>query len=145
MDRIIFLDIDGVLNNAKLRWTDGKDAIDHACVNVLSQIIQETGAKIVVHSTWRVGFSDIDSLKADFSKFLPPLIIDSIIDMTLDLPDGKGAEIREWIAENNFGGKFAVIDDDEIAIENFFKTNDTKFGLTWTVAKQVIEHLKSDA
>lgn len=141
--KIIFLDIDGVLNNAKLRWREGMDAIDFTCVKILGDIIQATGAKIVIHSTWRVGFSDINSLKDAFSKFLPPLIIDSIIDMTLDLPDGKAAEIREWIAENDFGGKFAVIDDDEIHIENFFRTNDNKFGLTWSIAKQIIEHLNT--
>lgn len=141
MDSIIFLDIDGVLNNAELRWREGMNAIDPDSVNCLKTIISETGAKIVIHSTWRIGHFDIGSLKAAFSKFLPPVIIDSIIGMTLDLPGGKSDEIAEWIAENDFDGKFAVIDDDMIAIDNFFQTNDGKFGLTWSIAKRVIDHL----
>lgn len=68
--KIIFLDIDGVLNcESAYRdgecqyqewfWEDGrKDHYQRFCVrskNLLNKLIDETGAKIVISSTWRMG------------------------------------------------------------------------------------------
>jgi predicted mannosyl-3-phosphoglycerate phosphatase (HAD superfamily) len=51
--KIIFLDIDGVLNNYNtlgegLNWESN-------AVKILKRIIKETGAKVVLSSTWRRG------------------------------------------------------------------------------------------
>ena len=144
-DRIIFLDIDGVLNWASLRHRFGHDAIDPGCVNVLVNILKATKAKIVVHSTWRIGHVFLDSFTDSFSKFMAisgvsdaniKTVIGSIIDTTLDLPGGKGVEIREWIDSHDVK-QFVVIDDDAITIDNFIKTSD-KTGLTTSVANQIV-------
>ena len=68
MDKIIFLDIDGVLNHqdwyVKRQKEINKDDVvshypfyefDPESVNQLNRIIEETGAKVVVSSTWRIG------------------------------------------------------------------------------------------
>ena len=74
--KIIFLDIDGVLNcenayrNGECQyqewiWEDGrKDHYQRFCVRskeLLNKLIDETGAKIVISSTWR--HSGIDFMK----------------------------------------------------------------------------------
>ena len=52
--KIIFLDIDGVLNTAFTRKRN--EHIDDFRVKLLSDIVQQTNAKIVLTSTWRFGF-----------------------------------------------------------------------------------------
>lgn len=53
--KVIFLDIDGVLNcsSSKSRDPDGCTGIDDARVKLLRKIVDATGAKIVLISTWQ--------------------------------------------------------------------------------------------
>lgn len=53
--KVIFLDIDGVLNcqSSKSREPDGCTGIDDARVKLLRKIVDATGAKIVLTSTWQ--------------------------------------------------------------------------------------------
>ena len=57
--KILFLDIDGVLNNNLTRTItfDGWCFVDDYLVKRLKQIIDATGAKIVLSSTWRDGWN----------------------------------------------------------------------------------------
>lgn len=58
---VIFLDIDGVLNpypNQRRNMEAGTDdtsilKLDSKCMKVLKRIIEKTGAKLVLSSTWR--------------------------------------------------------------------------------------------
>lgn len=53
--KVIFLDIDGVLNcqSSKTREPGGCIGIDDARVKLLREIVDATGAKIVLASTWQ--------------------------------------------------------------------------------------------
>jgi len=52
--RLIFLDIDGVLNgHDKHRHPNGYCGIDPQCVYRLNRIVAETGAHLVITSAWR--------------------------------------------------------------------------------------------
>jgi hypothetical protein len=55
--KIIFLDFDGVLlNRESFRHASGMKAkAAPSCVKALNRIIEQTGADIVVSSTWRIG------------------------------------------------------------------------------------------
>lgn len=59
--KIIFLDIDGVLNNqvdeerSVIKIDHPDDFISERCVTLLNELIENTGAKVVVSSTWRIG------------------------------------------------------------------------------------------
>lgn len=54
MSKIIFLDIDGVLNgHDKHRHPNGYCGIDPQCVYRLNRIVAETGANLVISSAWR--------------------------------------------------------------------------------------------
>src|ERR1043166_3292493 len=51
--RVIFLDIDGVLNQCDWKEGDECPAIHPGCVKQLNKILEATRAKIVVISNWR--------------------------------------------------------------------------------------------
>lgn len=62
MDKVIFLDIDGVLNNhawlARRKYAIGRlhkaiETLDPANVAVLNAIVERSGARVIVHSAWR--------------------------------------------------------------------------------------------
>lgn len=58
MKRILFLDIDGVLNSNF--WNDSHQRdisngtlIDEDKIKILAQLVKKTDAKIILHSGWR--------------------------------------------------------------------------------------------
>ena len=54
-DAVIFLDIDGVLNNfASIERYE--DTLDPDCVAVLNGIIAASQAEVVISSTWRLHY-----------------------------------------------------------------------------------------
>ena len=63
--KIIFLDIDGVLNSReydrKRNWNEQTD-IDETRLPLVKEIIDKTGAKIVLISTWRNHWDRDESL-----------------------------------------------------------------------------------
>ena len=55
--KVIFLDIDGVMNSVNTRPQDPRgliDFLDPRNVSVLNAIVEATGAVVVVSSTWRL-------------------------------------------------------------------------------------------
>jgi hypothetical protein len=51
--RLVFLDIDGVLNSHRDVQENGIKSINRTCMSFLNQIIGETGAQLVISSAWR--------------------------------------------------------------------------------------------
>lgn len=157
LNKLLFLDIDGVLNFASFRNRVGMDAVDKDCVQALCHIIEQTGCKIIISSTWRVAFFSHEQFKDSFRGVLKrsgvkqdvaDKVLDAIIGMTLDFNDcNRGAEIQEWLDSNEFVGKHAILDDVPEIIgtnDNFFACNDDSVGLTWEIADRVIAHLTKD-
>lgn len=111
--KIIFLDIDGVLiNRASIQRGFGK--VDHECVNQLNRIIQETGAKLVMSSCWRIGHP-VDELAKRCELWG---IKGELIDKTpVDWRAERGDEIEEWIDDyelvNGQLESFVILDDDK--------------------------------
>jgi len=101
--RIIFLDIDGVLNSQLYYVNGGKrggeNEIDSKAVGYLNNLIEESGAKVVISSTWRRGRT-IEELQQILNN---AGFKGEIIGKTPAL-DGKyslrGNEIRAWMMEN---------------------------------------------
>jgi hypothetical protein len=70
--KIIFLDVDGVLNHQAFyesgKWQKGKMRdIDPKSMELLNMLIEETGAKIVLSSAWRIGRT-IEELQQEFNE-----------------------------------------------------------------------------
>lgn len=60
--KVIFLDIDGVLNCTHCKMKiDGFNFVMDEKIELLKQLVDRTGAKIVLSSTWRFGWSYIEA------------------------------------------------------------------------------------
>ena len=105
-NKIIFLDIDGVLNS-EYYWKEIKDKssslssieqdVDRRCVANLKQIIKLTNAKVVVSASMR-GKRKFEA----FKEYVGREGI-SIYGVTPNSPGGginRGAEIRQWLEEH---------------------------------------------
>lgn len=110
--KIIFLDVDGVLNSniTRRRTTDGFIFVSGRHIKNLKRIIDATGAKVVLSSSWRMGRDD-PSRNGDFLELRDELQCYDIsfYGFTPELRScDRGAEIME---EHPDVTDYAVIDD----------------------------------
>ena len=73
MDKVIFLDIDGVLNNAStsnIVETTGFIGVDERNVRVLVKLMKEVDADIVLSSTWQADQQMYDYLMTENPQLL---------------------------------------------------------------------------
>lgn len=114
--KIIFLDVDGVLNNAstwKRRRPEGTYNHIHQTepelIDRLAQIVDRTKAKIVLSSTWRMDIQAISDLQEYFVKTHSM----SILDKTPWLPETRGGQIDKWYKKyDDIISRYIIIDDD---------------------------------
>ena len=152
--KIIFLDIDGVLNcqlffDKKIANGIKQHFSKDICpdrVSWLNELCKDTGAKVVISSTWRhSGLSYCQEVLKESGAIF------DIIDITPDLRGDhclRGNEILKWIKDNEallgcnyFDFHTYVIIDDESDMlywqrNNFFQT-DTYSGLTPNICYKI--------
>lgn len=150
MIKVLFLDIDGVLNTDRQQWHCQMNCItpidefgyefDHKAVDNLATILEETGAEIVISSSWKfLGLQTLQKMWED--RKLPG----TILDIT---PDGKskGWEIDEWLMEcESQVNRYAIIDDENDILPkqlNRFVQTNSQFGITCKDAERVITILR---
>lgn len=170
MSKVLFLDIDGVLNTerqhdrcveAGLAYVDNFGyAFDPVSVANLKRIVDETGADIVISSSWKFwGLSTMQKLWA--SRELPGKIIDVTpnnvsdemllsVDLDLmDLPAGKGSEIKEWLSTSGQQvTHYAILDDLPDMLpeqQSHFVQIDPRIGITKDDADRIITILTGKA
>ena len=112
--KIIFLDIDGVLNSElwnkdnEMEINEGK-FIDPKKVRLLSKIINETKAKIVLHSGWRFWFDgNIMPLRKE-AEYLVEIFKNYDLNIYYKTPDLTTVEIRK-------SKKFSIVKAQEILL-----------------------------
>lgn len=139
--KVIFLDIDGVLNCRQTieRW-DGFIGIDPVLVKNFLRIIDETGAKVVLSSTWRrdQNWRDVMRKNGLTCKFLGRTNISYV--------PKRGTQIKEWLDEcKKTIDKYVILDDDTDMLpgQKLFKTDFYNGGLTEEIAEKVIKYLNS--
>lgn len=142
--KIIFLDIDGVLNGYN-KWTyliiniskklhiptrivSKKLAIfevKEKYVKRLSKIVKKTGAKIVMSSSWRGGYwrTPYEKMWKD-QKILYDLLHKyniEVIDITPNNQNGiREKEIKQWLNDTNLIiDKFVILDDESFDLQSF--------------------------
>jgi len=116
--KLIFLDIDGVLNSKN--WEDSlpygklerKDAFDPAAVARLNKITDVTGAKIVVSSSWRLSFMNSKEMLFEYLREAEG-ITGELIDITPCLTNCcRWEEIQDWISNSEADiESFVILDD----------------------------------
>lgn len=122
--KVIFLDIDGVLNYADCKKRAyGFYFVDDEKIKLLKELVDKTGAKIVLSSTWRLErFPDCRDTAPRSYKLYHKLVRKlkeydlQIFSHTPILPKRyRGREIEQWI--NDWQGEliesFIILDDND--------------------------------
>ena len=118
--KIIFLDIDGVLNSVMYdaaREERADTRIDMSRVKLLADIVNATDAKIVLSSTWREDWDKSPELCGDDGEYINRCLAKyglSIIDKTpyLSYSDDRTLEILDWLARHRGEVEnFVILDD----------------------------------
>lgn len=150
--KIIFLDIDGVLNYAKCsaKSATGCLGIDDAKCKLLSEIVVQTSAKVVLTSTWKTDWmlcENIEDLPRDGYYLETKLRQHNIhiIDKTEDPAwSQRGVGIRSFLESTSLDvEQFVIIDDESFDFHqqglasNFVKTSFTTGILPEHVEKAV--------
>lgn len=117
---LVFLDIDGVLNDHK-QHTNGYLGTIPSCVVCFNDLLVETGASIVISSAWRYMVLNGAMTLRGFEYLLLTHGVDCkdrVIGMTCsdeDIPL-RGQQIRHWMNEYGDGRRYVVLDDLDLGI-----------------------------
>jgi hypothetical protein len=147
--KIIFLDIDGVLNSRK--WAEAhieqhpsdhrfmREKLDKDAVARVQKIIDATGAKVVISSTWRI-LNSLESIKKILSDHG---LRGDVIGVTPQQCLNRGSEIQEWLTEHAPIDSFVILDDDDDMAHLMDRLVDTSFetGLQDEHVEQAIQLL----
>ena len=161
----IFLDIDGVMNNQedwlnKVKEGRREDSMfcDEAW-ELLSQVIKETGARVILSSSWRAGFVQTDSgidmcdgnchlttrLNYYFEEYGIP-----IVGLTTSYYDHRGKQIMEYVKQHfSSTDNWIVLDDEDIDIKDYvpeeriIKT-EFKTGLLPEHCERIVNYFKGE-
>jgi len=113
-ERVLFLDIDGVVLNGRALWHTGNNKyLPPEKVALIREICDRTGCVIVVSSTWRYSETTADMLRAVGLPLHADWRTDWKNDMVGSIIQGqrRGVEIHRWLARHP-GVSYAIIDDD---------------------------------
>jgi hypothetical protein len=137
--KVLFLDIDGVVNNERTKENfQGVMGIDPTLAALVQRIVQNTGCEIVLSSSWRLYQHSLDEVERKICKFA---------DITPILHAPRGYEIKVWLMLHPEIEHYAILDDaDSIRPEqraSFFQTT-WESGLTEDIALAVEKHLSEE-
>lgn len=148
--KILFLDIDGVLNSVEDRRYNREMGIETPVdfvvpirVKYLHDIIDATGCKIVISSTWRLTHS-----LEEIGKILQT---NEIIGKTEDKHADRGRQILNWLNDHKDLNveRFIIVDDAQYDIikykklKPFFVKTYTHCGLTIIERDEIIKRMNS--
>lgn len=137
--KVLFVDIDGVVNNVNTfkKYPEALFPIDPYMAFLVGKILLDTGAVAVLSSAWRYDEGSKEVVRKRVCDFV------DITPMNKGM-SSRGTEIKEWLDAHHEVTKYAILDDNSDMLQeqlpNFFKCPwDT--GLTDEIAAQVIKHL----
>jgi len=147
MSKIIFLDIDGVLAthkqymmNRKKFWDKNNIAkdlripypFDPKCVKIFNEILDSTGAEIVLSSDWKYhwGLSDLDTIFKFNGVNKSPVDVTINEDASMsNMGRNRAYQIGKYITDYGITN-YVVIDDLNISNYMAITNDDDKFVLT---------------
>lgn len=115
MRKLLFLDVDGVLNNAGDYESQGFGALGLKRMRLLKAVVEIAGCEIVISSSWRHSDELLSRLEKAFDKFEL-----SWVGLTDRSPEAsfRRDEITAWLRRNIPVGEqliVGVVDDDDDA------------------------------
>lgn len=147
--KIIFLDFDGVISTANSGYN-----LDPEKIKLLHEIIDKTGAKLVITSSWRK--HNLETTKEDLKNVsfvdyiigvTPRFCVQDECDDYWSVP--RGMEIKYWLMKHDEMNieNYVILDDEEDLLlyqsNHFVKTNEY-VGLTEKSVKKAIEILNME-
>ncbi len=165
MEKIIFLDIDGVLNTGQYhnylicqnKPSQDKYGMlfDPKAVRQLKRIVEATRADIIIDSSWK--FLGLEVMQEMWKqRNLPGKVIgvtDSVAtdnwllksnldDIDPTLGHCKGMEIASWLDDNTKNDvNYVILDDEYVCLESqipYFVLTNSNYGITEDIADKVI-------
>jgi hypothetical protein len=132
--RIIFLDIDGVLNCASTKNPRKFPyVVDRKLLKRFMGLVQRTKAKVVLSSTWRYDPAGLFSAKYWGIPF---------IDIIPDMPNKpRAVEIRTWLKQHPHVERFVVIDDEDDELDELPLFQPSSCGTTQDIVRAVENYL----
>lgn len=164
--KVIFLDIDGVLNSKQ--WNEshqkeieGGKLIDSTTVRLLAEIVQQTGSLIILHSGWRFWLDEsLQAIRKESENLLNLLEENglSIYAMTPDLTTEeirrtkefgrvKAKEILLWLEQNENVESWIVLEDLDLLndrVRNRQVQTNSEYGMTQEDVEIAIKMLNGD-
>lgn len=153
--KCLFLDIDGVLNSTE-DWIEAKilthpfnhgvNMLNRAKLAMLVHIVKETGAKLVLSSTWRLHYSNEEMLDMFCERGCHQITEDILIDQTPPpkLSGIRGDDIASWLAQHPEVTQYVILDDNSDFYQHqklYHVKTDTYVGLTFYQMKECIRLL----
>ena len=148
--KVIFLDFDGVLNSANylLGYEDYGVVIDPTRMGLLQQIVDATGAKIVLSTSWREHWgkelAECDSTGMHINDIFKKYGL-QIWDKTPQLHTRRETEIKSWLDKHSEVKSFVVLDDRLLSADylkgHFIKTSNYFNGLDEEDVQKAIDIL----
>lgn len=153
MTKLIFLDVDGVLNVDDDTRKGRSDVLRPKLLQLFGLLVRETNASIVLSSTWR-HHPQLCKILTDALVEVGKISEHSIVAMTGDTrsgPVGRAEEIAEWLDTTIQGGTaisaWVVLDDLPLGgvpyLANHFVRVDSQCGLTLADVKLATKMLNS--
>lgn len=144
--KVLFLDIDGVLLSTRSCIAQGGPVdprtptdpakLDRVALGLVRKLCFETGAQIVVSSTWR---------ERHAASELEQLLDLEILDVTPQLSGQcRGEEVSAWLCAHPNVEKYAILDDQDDFLEHqqaVFVQTDFDNGLQWEHYRRLIDLL----
>jgi hypothetical protein len=133
--KVIFLDIDGVLNSDSTpNPRKFPYIVDDRLLARFRELVSRTGATVVLSSTWRV--DPVGRLAAEFYKV-------PFDDICPDVPNApRCEEMQSWLRQHPEVTRYAVLDDDDDCLDELplFQPS-SRTGLTEEIACGIDEYL----
>lgn len=169
-DKLVFLDFDGVLNssefaahlyrnNESAQDEKGLDLFDPQTIDCMNRIVDATGAKIVVTSSWRyLGLAKLQKLWNERGlhgeiigmtslHVVDELILEKGIEWLEREMNGspRSEEIAHWLKSYDINANYVILDDLPMpkALQPHAIQVNPQFGLTDQHVKQAIEILNN--
>ena len=173
MKKVIFLDVDGVLNSSRTLYED--ISLEDDLILNLKELVYKTGAKIILSSSWRLSTEAIATLMDKLDKFglvISGMTCDGVdldwlekyefdttkkyLDTKFDYDENKqikithdrGAEIFKWLHDHD-DCAYVILDDEIEDIKPYFSESvivktSYKTGLTKEDVKKAIQILNKN-
>lgn len=138
--KVLFLDIDGVLNSHRSAAAFGgfpfdisahRARFDEVAIALVRNICRQAGAVVILSSSWR---NDTNWLDIGKALDLP------IVDRTPSLLGSRGTEIGRWLSGHPEVECYAIVDDDPDMLaeqQPFFVKSNPFEGLSWNDADKL--------